>query len=303
MEATAVRTGSRPGFLDRTLARVGGDESEVMSAKLMWFRRYVFLHLAVESWFRYSTVLPNRMTDLAFALVLTMCAAFGVFDRWARSASEILAVTVLAQIAWSFPHTANHIYVMGVIVIFLAMFDPRNAEESGLLMKGLRWIPLIVLFYSGFKKLLYGYWFDAAFFGQMIGVDPRFKEFFRPLLAPEEHLRLVRQFWPGDLGFGPYGVRSPLVVTLSNLVWILEVLLPIGFLIPRLRRVAMVVSIAMLFVFALATRELFVGVLGTSLVLLYAGRDLNRRLFPVFVLFLLWVVLVTVGVIPRWGLS
>ncbi len=288
---------------DRVLAWVGGDDPATLAPKLLAFRRYVLLHLCVESWFRYTVEMPHRYPDIVFALLFTFCLGFGWSRRSARSAGKICFIFVLAQIVWWFPNTANHLYLEGVIVLLLALFDPDDPEEASLALHGLRWLPVLVLFYSGLKKLLYGYYFDGTFFGQMISSDKRFAEFFKLLLGPEEHLRLVRLFYPGEIGSGPYRIDAPIGYLLSNVTWLGEMLLPLGLLVPRLRRVALVLCFLLLLGIELAAREVFFGALFTSLLLLFAPRDLNRRLFPLFLLFLLWMLLVSMGVAPRWGLS
>ena len=162
---------------------------------------------------------------------------------------------------------------------------------------------LLVLFWGGLKKLFYGYYFDGTFFGQMVGLDSRFKEFFGLVLTPEEHLRLVRLFWPGPLGAGPYAVDSPLVVVMANLAWILGLLLPLGLLVRRLRPLAMAGSILLWIAVAVVTREVFLAALYVNLMLLFARKDLNRRLLPLFLLLFAWLLLVAVGVLPHWGVS
>lgn len=288
---------------DRVLAWVGSDDPATLAPKLLAFRRYVFLHLAVENWFRYSVEVPHRYPDIAFALLFTFCLGFGWFRRSTRSAMEICFVFILAQIVWWFPDTANHLYLEGVIVLFLALFDPDNPEEGALALRGLRWLVVLVLFYSGLKKLLYGYYFDGTFFGQMISYDKRFAEFFRPLLNPEEHRRLVRLFYPGEIGSGPYRIDAPIGYVLSNATWLGEMLLPLGLLVPWLRRVALLGCLLLLLGIELAAREVFFGALFANLLLLFAPKDLNRRLFPLFLLFFLWMLLVSMGVVPRWRLT
>jgi hypothetical protein len=292
-----------PGVLDHVLAWVGDDDPETMAAKMLAFRRYMLVHLAVEGWFRYMTELSHRGVVFAFALIFTMCMGLGLFRGFNRAAVEIVAVAVPLQIAWGFPYVPSHVYLEGLVVILLALFDPAKDEETSVALAGLRWMSLLVLFWGGLKKLFYGYYFDGTFFGQMVGFDPRFKEFFSLVLTPEEHLRLVRLFWPGPLGAGPYTVDSSLVVAMANLAWILGLLLPLGLLVGRLRPLAMAVSILLSIAVALVTREVFLAALLVNLMLLYARRDLNRRLLPLFLLLFAWLLLIAVGVLPKWGLS
>lgn len=302
MEARAAVTEAPSGFVDRVLAWVGDDDPRTITSKFLWFRRYLLLHLAVEGWFRYSVEHPRHVAGFAVASFFTLCCALGWWRRFTRSAAELCLIVVAAQIVWSFPYTADHLYLEGVIVLFVALFDPERPDECAVALRGLRWLPLLVLFYSGVKKLVYGYYFDATFFGQMVSADVRFREFFRPLLPAEEHLRLVRLAWPARAGAGPFSIDSSLVRGVSNAVWVGEMLIPLGLLLPRLRAWAALACVLLVAGIELAAREVFFGVLFTNLLLLYAPRDLNRRLFPVFVVFLAWMVLIMFGVVPGWGL-
>ena len=90
---------------------------------------------------------------------------------------------------------------------------------------------------------------------------------------------------------------------MANLTWILGLLLPLGLLVRRLRALAVVVSILLWIAVALMTREAFLAALLVNLTLLYAGKDLNRRLLPLFLLLFAWLALIAAGVLPRWGLS
>jgi hypothetical protein len=50
-------------------------------------------------------------------------------------------------------------------------------------------------------------------------------------------------------------------------------------------------------------REIFAGALLTNLLLLFAPRDLNRRLFPLYILLFAWMLLIGFGVFPRMELT
>lgn len=295
--------GTTMSTFDRILGLVGRDDPETLAAKVTAVRRFLLVYLAVEAWFRYTAQTSHRSAGLTFALLFTLCMALGVFRRWNRSACEVATLVVLGHIAWTFPHTPDWMYVQGLVLLIILPFDPAQEQENALLLQGLRWVPLLVLLWSGIKKLSYGYWFGATFFGQMIGFDTRFKQAFALLLTPEEHLRLVRLFWPGALDRGPWTVDSPLVVALSNTIWILQIVVPLALLLPRLRRYAMALGILLVIAFELIAREVFFGALLSYLLLLYSPRDLNRKLFPVYCVLFAWLLLIAVGVLPRWEIT
>lgn len=301
MDVAAAPASAPRATLERVLDWVGGDDPATLASKVLAFRRYMLVHLAAESWFRYSVAYPRHAADLGLALLFTLCMGFGVFRRFNRPAVELLVPVTIAMAVWWFPETPDHLYLAVIVTLMLALFDPENDAENSLLMKGLRWLPALALFWSGLKKLAYGYYFDATIFGQLIGDNPRFREFFRLLLSPEEHLRLVRLYWPRRLGPSPYAVNSPLIVALSNAEWILEIVLPVALFFRKLRRAAFV-TIVFVLTIDFAARDVFFGAMFSSLMLLYSPRDLNRRLFPLFLAFFVWMLLAGFSVVPRWGL-
>jgi hypothetical protein len=283
--ASAQQHVVRPGIADRILDAVGGDDPATLGAKVLAFRRLVFLHLAAEGWFRYAMETPRSSWSFGIATMYLLVLGLGWFPRWTRAAGEIALVVVAAQVVHTFPVTANHLYLEFFVVLFVALFDPAREDESSLMLRGLRWLVVLVFFYSGLKKALYGYYFDATFFGHMISLDSRFADFFRLILPAEEFARLDRLPWPAEVGDGPYSIDSPIAVLLSNGVWLLEIGLGLALLVPRLRRLALIGGILTVVGIELAAREAFFGALYLNLFLLFARRDLNRRLLPVFVAF------------------
>lgn len=287
---------------DRILGLAGQDDPETLAAKGLALRRFLLLYLTVVGWCRYAAEPTRALPELAFALLFTLCVAFGLFQRWTRPACEVAALGVLGLIAWTFPYTETHLYLAGLVLLIAMLFDPTEAAETSLMLQGLRWVPLLVLFWSGLKKLVYGYQFDATFVGQMTGYDSRFKQLFGLLLPADEHLRLVRLFWPGSLGRGPWTVDSTPVVALSNATWILQLVVPLGLLAARLRGLALAAAILLSVAAAVVTREVFHAALLSYLWLLYAPRDLNRKLLPLYCALFAWLLLIATGVLPRWGI-
>ena len=295
-------TSATPGLLDRTFALAGGDEPSTRGSKLLAFRRFLYMHLAVQALFRLSAE-PITMWALLFVVLYAMCLLLGWFRRWTRSAGEIALLVALAQIVYTFPFTANHLYLESLILLFLALCDPAKDEDNDLALQGCRWLALLALFYSGLKKLMYGYYFDGTFLSHMVAHQERFAAFFQYLIPEEELVRLRSYRWPSDVGSGPFRVDSVAMVVVSNASYLLEMLLPIGLLIRRLRPLAWVASIGLVIAIELAAREIFFGALITNLLLLFATRDLNRKLLPLWIVLYLFLTAVAVGLVPRWGLT
>jgi hypothetical protein len=301
--AIAERAAERPGIADRILGLVGDDDPATLGAKVMALRRLLFLHLAAESWFRFAMETPRSPWSFGIAVLYLLCLGLGWLPRYTRSAGEVALVVVAAQVVHTFPMTANHLYLELFAVLLVALFDPSREDEARPLLQGLRWLVVLVFFYSGLKKLYYGYYFDATFFGHMISLDARFADFFRVLLPAEEFRRLDLLAWPSRLGEGPYRIDSPVAVLLSNAVWVLEIGTALALLVRRLRPYALILGVLTVLGIELAAREAFFGALYVNLLLLFAPRDLNRRLLPAFVAFYAALTLITVGLVARRSIT
>ena len=91
------------------------------------------------------------------------------------------------------------------------------------------------------------------------------------LISDEELARLLSL--GTDLGAGPFRPDAPLLVLVSNLTWLLELILPLGLLWPRTRRISMIATILLFVAIQLGAHEVFFGGLMVGLLLLFARRD------------------------------
>ena len=169
-------------------------------------------------------------------------------------------------------------------VLLLVSLDPRDAKERGLLLTASRWITVIVIFHTGFQKLLYGTYFEGQFLAYMIATRNSFGDAFKLVLPAEEFSRLIHSH-PRRFGAGPFSVDSPLFLLVSNSVYVFELLAPVFLLIRRTRTVATLAVIGFMLLVQSGARELFFGSVLVNLLLLFLPRATNHRLLPVFATF------------------
>jgi hypothetical protein len=292
-----------PGIWDRLFAFAGDRDGAVPAVvQLRWFRRYVLLYGVTRSWLWVSH--PDAATSAAYlvpAVVLTAALGLAFLPRLETWAPRI-AIPALLGLVWAtFPTTPNHYYLELLAMTALATVGPQPASGTGRdavdALAGLRWLTAIVFFQTGLQKVLYGCYFHGELFAYLTSQDPRFAAFFGSLLPAHELARLT-SYNTLHTGSGPYRVDAPLVLLLSNLVWVAELVLPALMLMPRTRKVATLAAVAFVASFQLAAREAGFAMLFTGLLLLFLPRAPLRRIVPVAAVVCLWAVAAAFGVLP-----
>ena len=176
--------------------------------------------------------------------------------------------------AW--PRFANHLFLEWSVLLFLSLC--RGDTRLGL--AALRWLTAIVLFYSGFQKLILGHYFEGQFFLVLIASSPKFRVVFEMLLPVQEVARLVE--WGGQFGTGPYETADTFFLILSNSIWIGEMMVGILLFFPKFRNLALVIAIGLVAGIEVGARELVFGCLFTLLILnFHQGRN-AIAVWPVF---------------------
>jgi hypothetical protein len=114
----------------------------------------------------------------------------------------------------------------------------------------------------------------------LAGMDPDAETAFRWLLPAGEMERLLG--YRDTVVPGPFRLDSPWIVVLSNLGWITEIAVAGLLLVPRTRGLAVPVGIGLMIGIEIVAREVVFGLLAVWLLCLFARRDWNRRLLPVY---------------------
>jgi len=280
---------------------------------LRFLRGFVFLHVAVRSFLTLeadgASAGPLRVLValLAVAAVLVVATSRGDAPSPApRHFGRALWALVAVEVVVGLPMTANHVFLELVVLSLLAFLDERRTGEGTLLLQGLRWVTVVLFFYSGLQKLLYGYWSDGQFLAYVAATEERFGLVLGPLM-PAAELERLRSYnaalaepgvWSVPIGAGPYRVDSLTFVLLSNFVWIFEMVCAAALLVPRLRTAATVAAVAFVVAIELGARELTFGALMTTLLLTFAPPGWVRRGAIAFALFYLYLVAHDLGWVP-----
>jgi hypothetical protein len=248
----------------------------------------VLAHLAVQGFAWWARPLPTPVSfpPLALVCVSAVLAALSLLAllRHGRLACQVALPFAAWVVFWVFPFTPNHTFLAFLVLALFAWLDPDREEDAGLLLRGLRWLTVIVFFYAGLQKALHGLYFRGEFLSWMIaqGVD-RWEAVFGWMIPDAELARLGS--YPRYLvGAGPYRVEAPLLVLASNAVWLGELLLSLLLVLRRSRELAALAAVALVFTIQLAPREFMFALLYTQMLLLFVRGDLNRRLLPLLLL-------------------
>jgi hypothetical protein len=270
--------------LESPAAALAGNRDGVTAEELRTFKIVVVMHVVARMWIWAMRPYAGAGASKYFvAVAVTGLALAAMWRGWERIATAGIALLLLGKIVATFPQTSNHALLELIGVSLLAFLDRRSAEERELMVRTYCWIVAIVLFHSGLQKVLYGTYFDAQFLGAFIAAKPSFAQTFGLILPATELSRL--QGLPIQVGAGSFAVNSLPVLALSNLVYIVEMALPVLLLWPRTRTAAAV--LAMVFTAALQTaaRELFFGALFINFLLLFPRPAAHRRFLPAFAVF------------------
>ncbi len=203
---------------------------------------------------------------------------------------------LLVRYGFDFPSVANHSYLELLLLSLYLWIDSSKTEEKELFLQTCRWLTVIIFFYSGVQKLWYGEYFDGRYLVYLAGMADRSRTAFEFLIPLQEMARLIS--YKREAGSGPFLIDSAIFKVLSNSAWISEIVLGLLLLFRRTWALAVVCAIFSMFVIEFIAREFLFGVLIVSLLFLFCRRDMNRRLLPVYIVFLAYFVAVRLGWVP-----
>jgi len=289
----------------RLLALSGVDENRLHRVlAVQTLRRLVLLHLFAQEWYVWmlaSNPPYSKHVVLLCACAYTVVLFFGWRARWSRAAFAFALVVTIIRLTNQFPFAANHHYFELGVVALGALFDERRKGEAQLLLQGCRWLVATVLFWAGLQKLLHGYYFGGEFLSYAMSQELRFEEIFGGLLPSDELVRLQSYGRPAPLGAGPYRAESWALLLVSNATYLMEILTAIGLLVRRVRPLALCAAIVLIFAIEVTAREVLFGALFLGVILLFARRPLNSKVFPLFAALYAYLLAAGLGLVPTWG--
>ncbi len=235
-----------------------------------------------------------------FLLVLCCSAVVLIpVQLWSRSRrlGRLGALALaLSMVVATFPRSGNHLYLVVVILGLCVRLEFGSDAMRDLLARSLRWILVVVLFYSGLQKLAHGFYLDGqmlAYLGDRDGYSGLLS-----LLAPEAEVHRLAAL-PRTQGGGPFSTTAPLLLVASNLTYVAEMALPFLLLSAKSRRFAVPATFGLILVIEVFAREVFFGLWFSALLLLFVRPAVARRALWVVVLTDVGLVLVRLGVLPE----
>jgi len=253
-------------MVDRFLTFMSIDDRDTHGSKLSTFHLILLLTIAVHQ------VTTARWIQ---AGIILACSLVGLKERYRRGATAVVLIVLLVRHVSTFPLVSNHSYLEFILISLFCWIDSSRAEEKELFLQACRWLTVIIFLDSGVQKLWYGEYFDGRYLAYMAAFSPKTRMAFELLIQPEDLTRLVS--YERQAGSGPFLIDSVIFKIVSNGAWI---------------------SIFTMFGIEFLAREFIFGVLMVSMLFLFCRRDVNRRLLPVYVVFLGYLVAVKLGWVP-----
>ena len=290
---------AKPGWLDKLLSYMDVDDPEMRRSKVHAFQLIFVVFLCAEHWQKALGKLEEL--DSLVSVQLSLAMMFGYMALFVRSRqlgfSGLAVVHVL--VLWnSFPWSGNHRYLEFILCVFLAFLNGEKEDEQKLLLNSLRWMVVVVFFYSGLQKLVNGYYFNGEFLAFSFSRDS-FRTVLGTLLPADELARLASYSYYKEVGDGPFIVTNLPLLIVSNSIYVSEIGLALLLFIRKTRRFGVIAAIVFLVGTEAIAREFFFGAIFANMILLFFPSDLNRKLMPFFLCLLVVMGLVFFGVIPE----
>ena len=190
---------------------------------------------------------------LYFGLGLLLCLGASFLPGRALLAQRLFVGFQLGTIIWLFPAVSNHFFLVFFCLLLLSVLDLEREEEALIGLRAVRWAVLLVLFYSGVQKVLYGTYFKAQLLTWTIAHDVRFRTAFEPFLPTAEADRIAAL---ADT-VGPFGTEWWPLLVISNFVYLFEIVAPAFLLHPRTRSLAVGATTIFMVLLETGAREWF----------------------------------------------
>lgn len=270
---------------------------------LRWLSVYLLAHCSSEFWFVVSAPWagPRKLlVGCAVALSLCLVCVLAVRDR-ARLLCGVMGAILLLYLVSSFPSGPNHLVLELLATAALATYDICDPDESRELLWTLRAIVTVALVGSGMQKVLHGTYFQGTYLAFAVAHSQRFATSLG-LLMPSTELDRLRGL--GEVyraGGGPYRFDSPVMLALSNTVYVAELVLPTLLWWRRTRRAASWLALGFVACLEAGAQEFFFGALMVSLLGLFGAYKHDRACMCASLLLLAWATFERHGLITVLG--
>ena len=283
--------------MDRVFALIDDADGTDQVARAWAFELVLILVIGAEYWLRavpkWGQLAPAYYGHLAIA---TLCCLVALCGPWRRLAFAVLAVSHAGLVWREFPSTGNHAYLEVLFCALAAFLRTSDPVEARVFVRAVRWMVVIIFFYSGLQKLLHGFWVHGQYLAFSLD-SAGFRPLLRRLLSPAEYTRLAALGGlPGD---GSYRVTSWPLLVVSNGTWLAEMALAPLLVWRRTRLVAAVVGLLLLTGIEVGAREVFFGLIFVDAALCFLPVRLHQRAVPVVAAVLLALTLSRFGLLPE----
>lgn len=251
------------------------DGADDLRSKLRCFIIFLLFHLAIRDCFQFidTAALWKILTTILF-LVIMICVLFNFYTKTVL----YIALSVLTvKMFYHFPFNSNHLIIEFIALIFIITCANRSNDHDKLLCQMLRWVLFIILFFSGIQKILYGTYFNGTYFIYMARSTPSTHWFFG-LFLPIEQIKALK---PSDILL----IKSPILMVISNGVYVLEILGSLLLLFPKCLKIAICTIFGVIVGIEMVAQEFLFGCLFLNLLLLHIPGDWNKRCLPLFIIF------------------
>lgn len=233
----------------------------VPSSRVELFRRLFIIKIAVMDTIDalYGQTVPlfaQGPLPILMAVLTPIACALALRGRTARAGLLLLAAVRGAGFLWTMPYTINHMLLELVLILAFALAsgEPEGPPRRSALVFTARWAQVLFLsvwFYAGVQKLVHGYYLNGELFGLEAFADDR-----GLTLGLSGAVLLMMTTLAGWLGgtvphvsaatltdavqlpLAPW--MGPFLTALSTMIVVIEVGIPLLFLLPRARKAAVV---------------------------------------------------------------
>ena len=247
-----------------------GTDCQNPGVQLTLFSRFLLFHLAVKG--AMAAVAPGRPVDIGVAIAFAICLLMSFRRRTLQWAIWFALPVLCVRLGSYFPSTANLSGLEFLCLLFLGIAQVQKPEDQPLALSALRFLAVWAMLFSGVQKVLYGTYFNGAYLAMLIANQGRFALPFY-FVMPADELETLQNAAVD----GPYTIRAPAVLILSNLVYILEIAAAFLLVVPRYRRYGVVLACALLVAIEVGAREYTFGMLVLNLLFLFLDERWSRR--------------------------
>lgn len=251
------------------------DDEHTLHSKLKAFTILILFHVTVSHLLKYNVL--ETSIELVNAILLATIFLLFISNIYPKLSLYAASLIMCIELYLVFPKISNHFLIEFLAIILITLSYRTSKDNDVILCQMLRWLLFVTLFYSGVQKLVGGTYFNGSFFIFNATINPCFFWFFSKLVSADT-INMIQS--PG-----PYLVDSPLIVALSNGVYIAEIIAALLLLHRKYYKIAIALTFSLIIGIEIVARELLFGCLFLNLLLLYIPGNWNKRCLPYFIIF------------------